>query len=196
MPDEELWKEFFDPDAVLKSLGLTSACRNAIDFGYGYGTFTIPAARIVSGTVYALDIEPEMVKLTQHKVEVNGLSNVKAELRDFVTEGTGLPNASVEYAMLFNILHADEKMTLLREAWRVLKGEGKMGIIHWNYDVNTPRGPNMDIRPRPEQCQSWAEQVGFELLPPGPIDLPPYHYGLVFLRSPRPTSYPAPKLNP
>ena len=40
----------------------------------------------------------------------------------------------------------------------------------------------MSIRPRPEQCRDWAEQVGFQLLPPGLIDLPPYHYGFVFER--------------
>jgi hypothetical protein len=40
----------------------------------------------------------------------------------------------------------------------------------------------MEIRPKPEDCRSWAEQVGFELLPPGLIDLPPYHYGFVFRR--------------
>ena len=102
--------------------------------------------------------------------------------RDFVVEGSGLPDASVDYAMLFNILHAEERMTLLREAWRVLALEGKLAVIHWNYDPSTPRGPSMDIRPKPEDCRAWAEQVGFELLPPGLIDLPPYHYGFVFRR--------------
>jgi hypothetical protein len=64
----------------------------------------------------------------------------------------------------------------------VLVPDGKLAIIHWNYDPDTPRGPTMSIRPRPDQCQSWAEQVGFELLPPSLIDLPPYHYGFVFRR--------------
>ena len=57
MPEEPMWDEFFDPEAVLKKLGLTLACENVVDFGCGYGTFTIPAARIASGIVYALDIE-------------------------------------------------------------------------------------------------------------------------------------------
>ena len=49
--------------------------------------------------------------------------------------------------------------------------------MHWNHDSATPRGPSMDIRPKPDQCLDWAEQVGFRLLVPGKIDLPPYHYG-------------------
>jgi ubiquinone/menaquinone biosynthesis C-methylase UbiE len=182
MPSEEIWQEFFAPEAILKKLGLTSACKDVVEFGCGYGTFTIPAARIISGIVYALDIEPEMLKLTGCKAEEAGIHNIDRWLRDFAVDGSGLPDASVDYAMLFNILHAEERMMLIQEAWRVLKGDGKLGIIHWNYDTNTLRGPSMSIRPRPEQCRAWAEQVGFALLPPGLIDLPPYHYGFVFRR--------------
>lgn len=161
-----------------------SDCRDVIDFGCGYGIFTVPAARIVRGTVHAQDIEPEMVELTRYKVEAAGLQNVELRQRDFVTEGSGLPDASVDYAMLFNILHAEERRILLEEAWRVLARDGILAVIHWNYDPATPRGPSMGIRPRPEECRAWCESVGFECQPPGRIDLPPYHYGFVF-RKPR-----------
>jgi SAM-dependent methyltransferase len=182
MPEEAIWRGFFDPPTILAKLGLTSDCRNVVDFGCGYGTFTVPAARIVQGTVFAFDIEAEMVEATRCKAEIAHAKNVEVMPRDFAAAGTGLPEASVDYVMLFNILHADERLTLLREAWRVLRADGKLGIIHWNYDSSTPRGPSMEIRPRPEQCRSWAEQVGFELLPPGLVDLPPYHYGFDFRR--------------
>ena len=182
MPCEELWASFFDPETILSELGLTLDCGNVVDFGCGYGTFTIPAARIVQGIVYALDIEPNMVAATLAKAEAAGLKNVDVLQRDFVTEGLGLPDGHVDYAMLFNILHTEERLVLLHEAWRVLDIGGKLGVIHWNYDPNTPRGPSMTIRPQPEQCRGWVEHVGFEVLPPGMIDLPPYHYGFVFMR--------------
>jgi hypothetical protein len=51
--------------------------------------------------------------------------------------------------------------------------------MHWNYDATTPRGPSMDIRPRPEECRDAAIAAGFHLLLPGIINLPPYHYGMV-----------------
>ena len=53
-----------------------------------------------------------------------------------------------------------------------------LGVMHWNYDPTTPRGPSMDIRPRPEQCAEWALEAGFRLRDPGIIDLPPFHYGM------------------
>ncbi|MHB1033423.1 MAG: class I SAM-dependent methyltransferase [Pirellulales bacterium] len=182
MPDESMWTDFFDAETVLRKLGLTSSCGNVVDFGCGYGTFTIPAARMISGTVHALDIEPEMVQATAAKAQELGLQNVKTYLRDFVADGTGLPDASVDYVMLFNILHAERPDVLLWEALRVLRPGGKLGIIHWNYDPTTPRGPAMAIRPRPEQCRDWAEQVGFRSLEPGSIELPPYHYGMTLER--------------
>ena len=182
MPDEQMWKGFFDPAAILAKLGLTGSMGDAVEFGCGYGIFTIPAARIVAETVHALDIEPEMIAATKQKAEDAGLANVRTYLRDFVAQGTGLPDASVDYAMLFNILHAENPVGLLSEALRVLGPGKRAGIIHWNYDSSTPRGPALDIRPRPEQCRAWAVEAGFKLVPDEVIDLPPYHYGILLER--------------
>ena len=107
--------------------------------------------------------------------------NIEFAFRDFVSDGSGLVDQSVDYAMLFNILHLDEPVTLLREAYRNLEDGGLLGVIHWIYDGDTPRGPPLDVRPKPEQCQAWAEEAGFTTLREL-IDLPPYHYGLLFRR--------------
>jgi SAM-dependent methyltransferase len=177
MPKEELWNEFFDPNEALKMLGVNSKIVNVADFGCGYGTFTIPTARIIAGKIYAFDIEPEMVNIVRRKAKELFLDNVDAILRDFLSEGSGLKEASVDYVFLFNILHIEKPEFLLRESYRILKDGGRVGIVHWNYDATTPRGPPMDIRPRPEQLRCWAESVGFifEKI----LDLRPYHYGLV-----------------
>jgi hypothetical protein len=86
----------------------------------------------------------------------------------------------VEAALLFNILHLEEPMTLMREAFRILIPGGRLAVIHWNYDPATPRGPSMDIRPRPEQCIEWGKKAGFIFEESGRFDLKPYHYGLLF----------------
>lgn len=178
MPVEEMWQTFFSPTETLQALGLRRGIANVVDFGCGYGTFTIPAAQLIDGTVHAFDIEPEMIEETKRKAERTGLTNIKLYLRDFTTDGTGLSDASVDYVMLYNILHAEEPTRLLSESFRILHDGGTVGIMHWNYDPKTPRGPSMNIRPRPEQCAKWAETVGFAITRRH-IDLPPYHYGIV-----------------
>ena len=178
MPDEQMWDGFFDTDAILDGLGICNLSGNIADLGCGYGTFSLPAARKNKGIIYALDIEKEMIEAVQTKASEAGLRNIHAIQRDFMMEGSGLPDDSCEYVMLFNILHAEQPLKILAEAKRILIPGGRAGIIHWNYDPTTPRGPSLDIRPRPEQCQEWIKAAGFELIKPN-INFPPFHYGMV-----------------
>jgi ubiquinone/menaquinone biosynthesis C-methylase UbiE len=178
MPEEGLWDGFFQPDHILGMLDLNERVHDAVDLGCGYGTFTIPAAARVQGVVHAFDVEPAMIDATRDKARRRRLDNIRLHLRDFVSEGTGLPDASVDHVMLYNILHAEDPVRLLSEAFRILRDGGTAGIMHWNYDPKTPRGPPMEIRPRPEQCPQWAEAAGF-IVTRRHVDLPPHHYGMV-----------------
>ena len=181
MPEKGVWEGFFNPVQILKTLQLDGNVRDVVEFGCGYGTFTIPAAKIIRGTVYALDIEPEMIEMTKREAVKEGLSNIQTVPRDFVAKGTDLESESVDYVMLFNILHIEKPETLLREAWRILHPRGKLGIIHWNYDASTPRGPSMAIRPKPEQCIELAVSIGFN--DSMQYNLKPYHYGIVLKKT-------------
>ena len=180
MPQEKMWRKFFDVERIFKVMGIDKKIENLVDFGCGYGIFTIPAAKIVKGKVYALDIEPKMIKETQRKAREHKLKNVKAILRDFMSDGTGLEDESVDYVILFNILIKDRPKNLLEEAYRVLKPKGRVGIIHWNYDPTTPRGPPMELRLKPEQSIELAVNSGFNH--PMKYDLKPYHYGIVLTK--------------
>lgn len=178
MPDEKLWKKFFKPEAILRKMGLSENVNDVADFGSGYGTFTMPAARIVSGTVYAIDLEKELVRDLEDKAKKAGLNNVRGLRRDIIVEGTGLEDCSIDYVMLFNILHGKTPPKILAEAYRILKPKGTAAVIHWNYDPTTPRGPPMRIRLRPEQIIQTGERIGLKL--EKSINLKPYHYGLIF----------------
>lgn len=178
MPNQEMWESFFSPSATLQEMGLNSDCHKVIDFGCGYGTFSIPAAQITKGVVYAVDDDDGHISECERKAKEAGLNNVICERRDFILNGVSHADNMIDYAMLFNILHAENPAKILQEAYRVLSPLGKVGVIHWNYDPTTPRGPSMGIRPRPEQCQEWIKLAGFELVKPH-INLPPYHYGMV-----------------
>jgi SAM-dependent methyltransferase len=180
MPDVVTWDGFFDPRAILDKLAFDDRA-DVVDFGCGYGTFTVAAAARTTGVVTAVDLDPEMVAATAARAASLGLANVRAIQRDFDTAGTGLPDASVGYAMLFNVLHAEEPMPMLREAHRVLAPRGLLAVIHWVHDAKTPRGPDLAIRPRPEQCRNWMEQAGIDVHLPQ-VELPPFHFGLVGIR--------------
>lgn len=181
MPDEKLWDTFFDPERILDALGIKNIQGNIADIGCGYGTFTIPAGKRTKGVVYGLDIEEEMVTMTNEKAKRHGLKNVVAKKRDFVFERTGLADLSCEVVMLFNILHAEKPVKILKEAKRILTSKGKVAVIHWIADPATPRGPPMDIRPSPSQIQNWLIEAGFKLRGEV-ISLPPYHFGVVGIK--------------
>ncbi len=177
MPDCDVWEKFFDPLKIITTLGITAQTGDVAEFGCGYGTFIFPTARTISGTFYALDIEPELIQMVSEEAKRQNLKNVNVVLRDFMAEGSGLEDQSIDYVMLFNILHLENPDTLLKEANRILRQKGMLGIIHWNYDPSTPRGPSMSIRPKPEDCIKWALHSGFHS--PERYDLKPYHYGIV-----------------
>lgn len=177
MPKEEQWESFFDPAKILRMFGLDKGVFDVADFGCGYGTFTLPAAGMVKGKIYAFDIEPAMIKAVEQKAKHLRRTNVVQILRDFISEGSGLGDLTVDFVMLFNILHVETPVNLLKEAHRILRPGGTVGIIHWIYDASTPRGPPMAIRPKPEQCRRWAELAGFTF--ERQIDLKPYHYALL-----------------
>jgi SAM-dependent methyltransferase len=167
---------------MVERLGCTGPCGDVVEFGCGYGTFTLPAARAVTGRVFALDIEPELVAATARKAREAGLGNVTAVVRDFLADGSGLPDASAGYAMLFNILHVEDPVGLLREAHRVLQPGRPAGVVHWRRDVPTPRGPSLAVRPTADQCRAWGEQAGLEFVRAEELCCCSWHWGLVLRR--------------
>ncbi len=185
MPDPDRWNTFFDPASLLDAMGLNDSVGDAVDLGCGYGTFSIPAARRIRGTLYGFDLDPAMIAASERYAAQEQVHNINLCLRDFVAEGTGLAVASVDYVMLFNILHAEDPQRLLREAIRILGPGGTVGVIHWNYDPQTPRGPPMSMRPKPEAICRWMEETGFAILNPQ-LDLPPYHYGVLARKQTKP----------
>lgn len=180
MPDEAYWSTFFAADAAIDRLFRDGrADGDVVEFGCGYGTFTLPAARRTIGVVTALDIEPDMIARVRQKAADDNVSNVRAEERDFVASGTGLPAGSQSHAMIYNLLHLEHPVALLREARRVLRVTGRLSVIHWRSDIPTPRGPSLDIRPTPEQCRAWMKAAGFADVQTVDLgDYCPFHFAL------------------
>lgn len=184
MPEEAYWETFFDADATMEILFSSSGLAGPLlEFGCGYGTFTVPAAQRSHGIVTALDIEPLMVDRVRQKTEALGLSNVRAKVRDFVADGSGLDSGTQDHALIFNLLHLEQPLALLQEAYRVLRDGGMLFVMHWRSDIPTPRGPSLAIRPRPEQCRAWLEEAGFQCIEEVNMrHCCPYHFGLLASR--------------
>ncbi len=177
MPEEKMWEQFFDVDKILDELEINNEVEKLVDFGFGYGTFTIPASKMIKGNLYAYDIEDALIQEMESKLKINNIENVFLFKKDFISEGTGLQNEEVDYVMLFNILHTEESAEILEETYRILKKNGKVGVIHWIYDSSTPRGPSMSIRPKQEDLKNMLIKSGFSILKYN-LNLPPYHYGI------------------
>ena len=179
MPEAAYWDTLFDVPLILDRMQLFQVTGEIVEFGSGYGTFTLPLAEINKNKIHAFEIESELVKNLAERASSFGYMNISAIERDIVALKTGLSENSIEYVMIFNLLHHEDPVSILREAFYILKPSGKAGLVHWNYDPATPRGPKMEIRPKPEDIYRWAVEAGFKIGSEKPIDLPPYHYGFI-----------------
>ncbi len=182
MPEETYWESLFNIELILDSFSINSSIKNVAELGCGYGTFTIPVAKRTSGTIETIDIDSEMVKRIIERAQKAGIKNINASIRDVLVEGFPGEAESKDACLLFNILHGEDPIKVFREATRIVRLGSSIFVIHWRYDIQTPRGPDMKIRPRPEQIVEWAKETMCLNLKGSIIDLPPWHYGLWFKR--------------
>jgi SAM-dependent methyltransferase len=178
MPEEATWARFFDAEAALGRLW-PKPDGDAVELGCGFGTFTLAAARRTRGIVTALDIDPAMIAAVNAKAKALGLSNIHAHEHDFVAHDLGVAPGSQSHAMVYNLLHMEEPVRLLRKVRDALKAGGTVSVMHWRADMPTPRGPPLDIRPTPEDCAKWLTEAGFTHIEQVDLsDSCPFHYGL------------------
>lgn len=177
MPAQDSWEALFDVELILNRFDISG---EVAELGCGYGTFTLPVARRTANTVHAIDIDAAMIDIVRRRAAAENLINIDACLRDVTTEGFGLEKAHCDACLLFNILHGESPVDLIREARRVLRRSGTLAVIHWRSDIATPRGPPADIRPAPSMIITWANEAGGLELADGPFVLQPWHYGLRF----------------
>src|SRR5258706_8635250 len=134
MPGEAYWESLFDLPLVLSRFDI-GRFRDVAELGCGYGTFSIPIAKTIRGTLYTYDIDPAMVARTLQRGA--GL-RIVANVRDVTQHDLGV---LVDAALLFNILHCEQPVELLR---RAAATGGEVLVTHWKHDVETPRGPARD----------------------------------------------------
>lgn len=169
MPEQDFWETLVDVKKTVTQFRIEQY-HTIAELGCGYGTFTKPIASLIKGRLFSFDIDSEMVASTKQRVL--DLSNVVVEQRDVIEQGF---DCVADAVLLFNILHCEHPEQLLRIA---ATAAPRILITHWQ-SVATPRGPSLDIRPRPEQIAAWAGRCKLSVA--DQFKLPPWHFGMVLV---------------
>lgn len=178
MPDVAYWESLFDIEKIVNWVNPMLFKKPVVEIGCGYGTFTIPIAKKLNGTkLITFDIELEMIEFTKNRFQEQKLTNIEIIHQDVIEKGINQDSECCEAVLLFNILHFSERKQLMKEAKRILSKDGFIFVIHWRTDIQTPRGPALDIRPSPEDIINDGKKVGLSIYEKVDI-LNPYHWGL------------------
>ena len=178
MPDESLWERFFNPYEIFEKFELLHESGPGADIACGFGTFTIPLAKIHSSTIYAVDINKNFLNHLQSRIEENNIQNIKIIQSDITESSFRLPE-KVQFAFLFNILHCENPEALIINVGRNLTDNGKIYVIHWRTDIKTPRGPPLEIRPEMADIKKIMTNLDFKLVKEFSA-ISTYHYGIAF----------------
>lgn len=168
-----------DPARILSAVGIEKGAV-IIEPGSGTGYFTAPLAAQTGpeGSVYACDINPDLLDITRQRLEDALLDNVTTLLSQ--ENRLPLPDGIGDLVFLANVLHeAEDKKTFLQECARVLKPQGRIAVVEWEKKAPPP-GPPAEDRWSRDQTSSLLTQLGFAPQDPEPAG--PHHYLLVAQR--------------
>jgi len=184
MPDADWWQALWpNPAKVLAEMSVAPGMV-AVDLCCGDGLFTVPLASIAE-RVYAIDIDPAMLDRARARVAAAGVANCELVVADAMTVDAVVPEP-VDYVFLANTFHGvPDQLGLARAVAAMLKPKGLFGIINWHRRprgetavLGQPRGPKTEMRMDPNDVAAIIKPAGLFLN--RVVDLPPYHYGVVF----------------
>lgn len=188
-PDWEWWSRLWPtPGATLRRLGIEPGTSLA-EVPCGNGYFALPAARITdSGVVYALDLDEALLEELRTLADQQGIENIVPIHGDARTLTEHLPEP-VDTVLIANTFHGvEDKEAFVQQAFEALHSDGRFIIINWldlpretTTIAGEPRGPPTDLRLSPTETESIVREASNCRLVEH-VELPPYHYALVFRR--------------
>jgi SAM-dependent methyltransferase len=181
--DAEKWSHVFDdperdawqkPHAVLQALALKHDAVVA-DVGAGTGYFSARLANMLpKATIYAADVEPDMVKYLGERAKREGLKNLKPVAA--AADDARLP-AKVDLILLVDVYHhIENRERYFRKLAASLKPGGRLAVIDFRLD--SPEGPPKEARIAPEKVKAELSAAGYALA--GEHAFLPRQYFLVF----------------
>jgi ubiquinone/menaquinone biosynthesis C-methylase UbiE len=153
---------------VLERIGIMRG-QAVLDFGCGYGAYTIPVAKIVGahGRVYALDKDKEALDELMQKAGSAGLKNIE-RMETLGKLEIELADESVDVVLLFDVFHsfyfpqAGDRRRLLDEIHRIMKPSAFLSISVWpNLIEPEAEGDikNADFRLKKEVLETLADDI-------------------------------------
>lgn len=177
---------FLKPEDIIDPVGLQKGDK-VLDVGCGSGYVSLYVASFVGddGTVYGIDSDQMAIDALNEVIEARRLKNIVA-LREDVTEGAALNPNSIDVCLMVNVFHGfvmnEELDAVFRTVNHVLRDWSRLVIVDFKKGEETP-GPPQEIRVATSEAKQIMLRYGFECLKtysPGP-----YHYGLIFRKSPK-----------
>jgi len=175
-PDRQRW---LPSTTVLERLALRPGMRIA-DVGAGTGYFALPMARAVAlgGEVFAVDVQPEMLRQLGARLE-KGLA---VTLVDGDAARTTLADGSVDLVFLANVWHeVDDREAALVEAARILVPAGRIAILDWRADAPRTPGPPLEHRIAASDVRAMLRKEGWKVASLEPVG--DFSYLMVAARS-------------
>ena len=130
-------------EKALSLLGLTAGMI-VCDLGCGNGYWTLPMAKAVgeSGTVYAVDIQPEMLRQLRTRMGKANLKNAKSVLG--TVDDPKLPaDAQLDLLLMVDVYHEfSHPESMLWAIRRALAPEGVIALLEYREE-----DPNVPIKP-------------------------------------------------
>ena len=184
--DPAYWSKVFDdparaewqkPAEVAAALGL-HAGQTVADLGAGTGYFTRALAEAVgpTGTVLAVDVEPNLVAYLRERAAREHLSNVAPSSPRRTTPACRR-RASTPCWWSTPITTSTTVSEYFRRLRRALRPDGRVAVVDWQKRP-LPVGPEMDHKLAREEVVDEMDAAGYRLVEE-PTFLP-YQYFLVF----------------
>jgi 2-polyprenyl-3-methyl-5-hydroxy-6-metoxy-1,4-benzoquinol methylase len=128
--------------------------------GAGTGYFAARLANMLpKATVYAVDLEPDMVKYLGERAKREGLANLKPVQ---AAAGEARLPAKVDLVLLVDVYHHIEaRESYFRRLAASLRPGARVAVIDFRLD--SPEGPPKASRIAPEQVKAELSRAGYAL---------------------------------
>ncbi|HET9024431.1 MAG TPA: class I SAM-dependent methyltransferase [Burkholderiaceae bacterium] len=155
-PARDAWQK---PHEVVQALELKPDTVVA-DIGAGTGYFAVRLAHMTpKGRVYAVDIEPDMVKYLGERAQKSGLKNLTPVLG---TPGDPRLPEKVDLVLMVDVYHhIDQREAYFRELAGRLKPGGRIAII--DFTRESPVGPPPASRIAANEVMAEMKLAGYVL---------------------------------